>query len=188
MRILEDAEKIKKCQIRLKSKFFFGADKKPKPLLTWKSPAGKFPYEVNYISRFNMWSCYMENPHKTQRHWNGFGVGEPKPTKAVAIDLAISFSIDGTDRGQAGAFVEGPNGETWICHTGNVYVGKDYFWEKYDGKQIDATYSDGEEVKLAVVANLDSDSCLSEVAHFVKEVNKYKAIKKIEKKRAKANK
>lgn len=187
MKIIEDAELIKKCQLRLKSKFFFQADKKPKPILSWKLPTAKVPYEVNYISRFNMWGAYMENPHKSSKHWNGFGVGEPKAGKACPIDLTVAFGKDGSDREQCGVFAE-KEGEVLICHTGEIYGAADYFWEKFNGQMLTGQYSDGEEVQLAVVANLDSDACLSEFASFAKEVKKIRAIKKIEKKRAKEEK
>ena len=187
MKIIEDAELIKKSQLRLKSKFFFQADKKPKPILSWKLPTAKVPYEVNFISRFNMWGAYMENPHKSNKHWNGFGIGEPKAGKACIIDLTVAFGKDGSDREQVGVFME-KEGEILICHTGAIYGAADYFWEKFNGQRLTCTYSDGTEVQLAVVANLDSDTCLSEVASFAKEVKKIRAIKKIEKKRAKEQK
>lgn len=187
MKIIEDKDLIKKCQLRLKSKFFFQADKKPKPILSWKSPTAKVPYEVNYISRFNMWGCYVEDPHKQDLHWNGFGVGEPKAGKACIIDLTTVFGKDGSDRERNGVFVE-VEGEILICHTGDIYGAADYFWEKFSGQMITGVYSDGEELKLAVASNLDSDSCLSEYATFVKEVKKIRAIKKIDKKRAKEEK
>ncbi len=187
MKIIEDAELIKKCQLRLKSKFFFQADKKPKPILSWKLPTAKVPYEVNFISRFNMWGAYMENPHKSDKHWNGFGIGEPKAGKACIIDLTVAFGKDGSDREQVGVFAE-KEGEIFICHTGAIYGAADYFWEKFNGEMQTGTYGDGDDVQLAVVANLDSDSCLSEFASFAKEVKKIRAIKKIEKKRAKEQK
>ncbi len=187
MKIIEDADLIKKCQLRLKSKFFFQADKKPKPVLSWKLPTAKVPYEVNYISRFNMWGCYIENPHKSNKHWNGFGIGEPKAGKACIIDLTVAFAKNGKDRDQCAVFVE-KEGEILVCHTGLIYGAADYFWEKFNGQVNTGTYADGEEVKLAVVGNLDSDSCLGEFASFAKEVKKIRAIKKIEKKRAKEEK
>ena len=170
MNIIEDASVIKKHQMKLKSKFFFSADKKPKPALSWKSPTGKFPYEVNYVSGLRIWGCYVEDPHTTKRHWNGYGVGEPASGKATTVDFIISFGYEKDDKSQAGVFVENSHGEVLICHTGDIYRSKEIFWEHYKGEVVECTYGDGTAEKFAYVANLSSGNCMREIADFVKMV------------------
>lgn len=159
--------------MQLKSKFFFNADKKPKPLLAWKAPVGKFRYEVNYASSLRIWACYILNPHNSLQHWNGFGVGEPTSGKAAPIDLTISFAGD-KDAKTQGVFVENETGEILICHTGGVSKTKDLFWEKYTGDEMTCKYEDETEVRFAYVSNLSSSDCLKEIASFVKMVKMYK--------------
>lgn len=171
MNIIESPELIGKYQTKLKSKLYFQANKRPKPILTWPGPNGNLPYEVNYISKLNMWGCYILNPRKTERHWNGFGIREPKIGKSLPIDLTISFPNKEQDRKQGGVFVESENGEVLIYHTGNIYGGVELFWAKYTGKEIQGIYSDGTERKLAYVASLNSKDCLKEIASFVRKVN-----------------
>jgi len=174
MRIVEDLSLVEKCQLKLKSKFFFNASKKPKPLLSWKSPASKIPYEVNYISSLRIWGCYILNPQNSTRHWNGFGVGEPISGKATTIDLTMAFSNSADDREQGAVFLENEQGEILIGHTGNVYRKKDVFWEKYTGEEITGEYEDKTTEKYAYVANLSSSDCLKEIASFVKLVKMMK--------------
>lgn len=174
MKIVENSDLIEKYQMLLKSKFFFNADKKPKPILAWKSPTGKFPYEVNYITSLRIWGCYMLNPRDSVRHWNGFGVGAPVSGKATTVDLTIGFSNSKDDKSQEGVFIENEKGEILICHTGNVYRGKDLFWEKFSGEEINCAYEDQTEGKFAYVANLSSGECLKEIASFVKMVKLFK--------------
>ena len=178
MKIIEDASVIEKHQMKLKSKFFFSADKKPKPALSWKSPTGKFPYEVNYVSGLRIWGCYIQDPHNTKRHWNGYGVGEPASGKATTVDLIISFAHEKDDKSQAGVFVENSNGEILICHSGDIYRGKELFWEKYKGEVIECTYGDNTSEKFAYVANLSSGNCMREIADFVKMVKMMRVKKK----------
>ena len=182
MKVVEDVELIAKYQMKLKSKFFFSADKKPKPLLTWKSPAGKFQYEVNYVSNLRIWSCYIKDPHKSTRHWNGFGVGEPTSGKAVPIDFNMSFANGKDDRSQAAVFVENEDGDILICHTGDIYKGKELFWEKFHGPEINGEYADNTTEKFAYVANLNSTDCLREIASFTKIVSGIKKPKRVKKK------
>ena len=174
MKVVVDSSDIEKYQMKLKSKFFFGADKKPKPVLSWKSPAGKVPYEVNYLSSLRIWSCYMLNPQGSTRHWNGFGVGEPASGKATTIDLTIPFAVDKDGKDQNGVFVENANGEILICHTGNVYRSKDLFWDKFTGQEITIDNEDETKTRYAYVANLSSPECLHEIASFVKMVKMMK--------------
>jgi len=175
MKIIEDLSLIEKYQMQLKSKFFFKADKKIKPVLAWKSPAAKVPYEVNYLSAHRIWGCYMLDPQNSTRHWNGFGVGEPTTAKATVIDLIISFPNTKDDKEQNAAFIENEKGEILIGHTGDVYRGKTLFWEKYSGEEIYAEYQDASQEKFAFVANLTQGGYLKEIASFAKMV---KLIKK----------
>jgi hypothetical protein len=174
MKIIESAELIEKYQIKLKDMLFFKADKRPKPILTWKSPNGKLHYEVNYISKLNLWGCYISNPHQSFRHWNGYGIGEPISDKPLSTDLTISFPVDERDRNQGGAFVESKNGDILICHSGNIYGGQDLFWDNYKGDELICEYSDGTNKRFACVANLDPTNCFREIALFVKQVNAIK--------------
>ena len=170
MKIVEDLEQIRKYQMQLKSKFFFNADKRPKPLLTWKAPTGKVAWEVNYASNLRIWGCYIMNPYNTIRHWNGFGVGEPIRGKSAPIDFTINFANSQDDRSQDSVFVENKEGEILICHNGTIGRNKDLFWEKYTGELLDCTYSDQTTGKFALVANLNGGECLKEIASFVKMV------------------
>ena len=178
MKVLEDSSEIEKCQMKLKSKFFFSADKKPRPLLPWKAPIGKFAYEVNYVSNLRIWACYILNPHKSTVHWNGFGVGEPTSGKAAALNLKLAFANEKDDRTQGAVFVENAEGDILIGHSGDVKVGKELFWEKFTGKEINAEYADNTTEKFAYVANLSSTECLREIASFVKNVALIKKPKK----------
>ena len=174
MKIVEDSDLIEKYQMKLKSKFFFNADKKPKPLLPWKAPVGKFSYEVNYGVNLRIWNCYILNPHKSKQHWNSFGVGEPVSGKATPINLVLSFASVKDDRSQNSVFVENSKGEILIGHSGHVTGGKELFWSKFKGEELNCEYDDKTAAKYAYVANLSSTDCLQEVASFVKMVKSLK--------------
>jgi 5-methylcytosine-specific restriction protein B len=127
-------------------------------------------YSVYYLKELDAWTAFVE---LRSRYWNAFGLGRPNPAN-TSIIVEINFSYLG-NRTVAGGIALAEDGSKYIVHSGRLggNYSKKFFWDKFHGETIDVSGQ-----KYAFISELDSESCLKNIAEFVSIVKGIKNIKK----------
>lgn len=140
------------------------------------SPGGAFETNFLYFKKFDFWAVFEEGD---TRYWNAFGTGKPNAGKNNSITCEINFPYEGIERRIAGVW--GREGEQVVLlHRGKIGggrkgIGKGLFLDNYRGEPI--TILDGEvENSLSLIGHLDSMHFVQQVANFVHEVHRIKAL------------
>ncbi|OFZ53258.1 MAG: hypothetical protein A2328_01115, partial [Bdellovibrionales bacterium RIFOXYB2_FULL_36_6] len=98
----------------------------------------------------------------------------------VNITAEINMPQKEYDRRIAAVFAKGPKNEIFLVHTGKVGggrqgIGKKTFRAFYQGDQlINLVWPDGLETLDICIGNLNDNSLKFQIAHFVKEVDRFK--------------
>ena len=114
------------------------------------------------------------------RFWCCYGVQDPHSIDGLHITVQINPPLRGFDRKIAGVFVEGPGKRVYLAHTGKVGggrkgIGKDTFLDFLPGPTFAAaSWPDGEESEVILVAALGDSRLPQQVASFVLEVARFK--------------
>ncbi len=175
-RIIEDGSDIANAQKRFTDAFKQISDDKVS--VHFGHLGASFYREVLWMQQLDIWvhSDIIEG----SRHYNGFGIENPRSSTHVSITCEINFPLSGINRRIAGAFAGDRSGGIHIVHRGKVGggrrgIGKALFEENYGGNW--ATVKDGDlESRVAVLAALDSTKVPEEVSQFVYEIHRIKGL------------
>ncbi len=121
---------------------------------------------------------YCEQKTGEDRFWNAFGTQDPRDNRVVAITVEINPGISGSRR-PAGIFYEDDESRgVWVGHRGRLGRKKlEDFWNEYTGESVMVHDSDGSNpLEYAAVAKLGEASFVADLADFVREVRRIKAV------------
>lgn len=170
--VIDTNDEIEKCQNLLKEIFesYNPEYINPNP----SSRGGAEEMEVMYFKKHDIWAGLGEAEN---RYWNAFGIGKPIEGRNTSIVCEINFPYDGINRKVAGAFGK-ENDQIVLLHRGLIGggrqgIGKQLFFKNYQGKFLDVI--DGKkETSVAIIGTLNSKKFLSQVAFFVREIERIK--------------
>ena len=146
-------------------------------VLGWKGQSQAF--SVAWHADLGIWNHYDAKFAET-RYWCPYGVENPNEISMVNITVEVNMEYQGYDRRVAGAFVHDGKNNIYLTHSGKVGggrkgVGKEAFWNSYRGNQIvTITWPDRTETKAICIGKLSDKNLPRQIAHFVKEVARFK--------------
>ncbi|MHC4415662.1 MAG: hypothetical protein ACYS0G_10290 [Planctomycetota bacterium] len=111
-----------------------------------------------------------------------FGLQHPSAHESLAITCEINPPHEGIDRKIAGVFLRDDRGVIHVAHSGKIGggragIGKTAFLAAYRGDNIEPVeWADGVRSKAIVVGAIDAREFPSQLAHFVREVERFKAV------------
>lgn len=140
-------------------------------------PGGNFPDTISYSEESNLWISSNNQPTK---FWNGFGVGQPSPGSNNSLVGEINFAFSSINRRIAGAFAIEDGRKILVLHRGKIGggkpgVGKSFFTNNYSGDKVIAVDGD-RETEFCLVAEFDSPLFSSQVADFIKQIQRVKLL------------
>lgn len=130
---------------------------------------------ISWSSELGIWMHFREI---SNRFWNLFGIDEPFEGENLSIICEINFPYQGINRRIAGAFAEDENRDLHIVHRGLIGggregIGKSLFMNEYRYNLIQLI--DGDQInEVAYIGQLDDEDFASNIADFVKEVDRIK--------------
>lgn len=116
------------------------------------------------------------------RYSCGFGTENPLETDSLSITVEINPPYEGVIPSVAGLFVQDNTGVVYLAHKGKLGGGRKgitgaAFMGSYRGSNIEpVAYAGGQTRKAIVIGRVDSDRLLAQIAHFVCEVGRFKAL------------
>ena len=119
---------------------------------------------------------------KKERYWCCFGIKDATKHRGFSITGQLNPSVKGYNRRAAGAFVRDSQGRVYIAHSGKVGggrsgIGKSAFVATYRGKNWQTvTWPDKKETEMILIGHLDGSHLQSQVAHFVREIDRFKRV------------
>jgi hypothetical protein len=175
--VIERESEIKHAQGLFMKKMDKVVDKRDVIIVGYKGESQKL--KASWSEKLGIWWITEKSEN---RYWNAFGTKEPKwDTKySHNITCEINPPFKGINRTIAGVFAEDSNGKIYLLHRGKIGggrkdIGKTRFWKEFRGEWQEVR--DGEMVsKLALVASFESPRFAQQVANFVHEVERIKAI------------
>lgn len=178
IKVIEDSKRIKILQDKFNKTLFEILNETENSFVGF--PAGRFRDNVHFSSDLKIW---FSTHNEKNRFWNGFGVGIPIAEKGISLVGEINFPFKGINRRIAGVFAEDKD-KILILHRGKIGggttgVGKNLFFEKFGGELIKAIDGD-RETKFALVAELDSEYFIEQIASFIHGIYNIKQGKTIE--------
>lgn len=178
IKVIEDSNRIKILQNKFHDKLFQLLNETEYSFVGF--PAGSFRDNVHFSSQLKIWASFHKEKN---RYWNGFGVGIPVAEKGISLVGEINFPFKGINRRIAGVFAEDKD-KILILHRGKIGggtagVGKNLFFEKFGGEKIKAI-DDDRETTFALVAELDSEYFIEQIASFIHGIYNIKKGKTIE--------
>lgn len=140
---------------------------------------GGFVEETAYwLEAESIWLASRVAP-EGNRFWNALGTSEPSPGGLTSITCEVNSPLEGVNRRIGGCFArEIESGHTLVLHRGKIGggragIGPDAFWDSYEGAEIVAD-DGGENRRLALVTDLNSDEVQGDVSEFVRTVERVK--------------
>lgn len=128
-----------------------------------------------------IWGCIDGLPDDhTTRFWNAFGTQDPRTTGGLSITCEINPAREGVNGRVAGAFGRNTeSGHRLLLHRGRIGggragVGQELFWSQTALPAV--AVADDPAQRFVIVADLDGDQVVEEVAAFVREVERIKAL------------
>jgi hypothetical protein len=117
------------------------------------------------------------------RYWVSFGTTDPLRTNALSIACEINPPLEGVNKSIAGMFATDSRRRICLTHSGKIGggrrgVGQTAFLEQFRGADAMAgiTMPDGSVRPMIVIGAVDDPSFPAQVGHFVREVERVKAL------------
>lgn len=161
----------------LEEKLFEGfkkiSDKKVQGIIGF--PGGNDEGDLYWSNNLKIWFFSKKYDNL---YWNAFGTQEPIENGNNSITTEINLIRSGFNKRRAGAFAKDNEGEYYLVHSGKIGggkkgVGKNLFFENYNGDVVKARYGDSEG-EVAVIGNLNDSNFYNNLKNFVYYVNKLK--------------
>ncbi|MCI1189912.1 hypothetical protein MON38_21015 [Hymenobacter sp. DH14] len=175
IKVIDDQRTIQQLHRRFLHKL---ADEFTERIACWVGfPSGNFADTVSYSEELDIWVSSNNQPTK---FWNGFGVGRPKPGSNNSLVGEINFPFETINRRIAGAFAVEDGGKILVLHRGKIGggkpgIGKNYFTDNYTGEWVRAW--DGDRgTDFCLVAEFESPLFASQVADFIKQIQRVKRL------------
>lgn len=154
--------------------------------LGWHGGGMNEPVEVYWHQKQGFWA-YASDQFTENRYWVAFGTQNPSQVSAsLTLTCEINVPFEGVDRRVAGAFVtdsERENAPVYIAHSGKIGggrkgVGKMAFLNHLRGQdqRLPVKWADGKETEMVVIAGLEDSGFISQIGHFVQEVERIKEL------------
>jgi hypothetical protein len=143
----------------------------------WKGGRGK--YRVYWNPRLRFWTL-LRRLKIQERYWCCFGTKDATKYPGFSITGQINPPVKGFDRRVGGAFVCDAQGRVYIAHSGKIGggrtgIGKSAFVAAYRGKNWQrVVWPDKLETEMIVIGRVDSAHLQDQVAHFVREIDRFK--------------
>ena len=174
--LIEEPEEITAAQKLLAERFAEGATVRADTSLGFRggSTDGNTLY---WHPRLAVWGVFEVLP-ELGRFWNPFGTTDPGSGGGLSITCEVNPSLRGINRQVAGAFAIDPNTDhRLLLHRGRIGGGRpgisqELFWGNTELPAV--TTDDGQ--KFVIVADLDASDVPAQVARFVHEVARIKAL------------
>ncbi len=178
LKILTEKVEISKAENAFRNAMNRVADKREKVLIGWQGGN-----TIDYISWSNSLGIWWATSRTRKKFWNAFGSEPPhwNSRYSHSIDCEINVPFSGIDYSVSGALAKDENGELYLLHRGNIRggrkgIGKTRFVQNFTGEWENAMEVEYPE-KFALVGMLSSPRFPKQVATFVKEVKRIKALK-----------
>jgi hypothetical protein len=143
---------------------------------------GNEPIEAWWSDNLGLWFAHKSYTYESGRiHWNVFGtVGKPRRGRSQSITCETNLGFSGDVRRLAGAVAQDEHGRLHLMHRGRIGggrkgIGRTLFREHFRGEFVDIADGDSTSA-IALVGDLDSPRLPAQVAHFVREVERIKAL------------
>jgi hypothetical protein len=177
LKVLEDKAEIDRAQTLFLSKLAIASDKNES--INIGHPGKNQRLTANWSSKLAVW---WATKNLDNRYWNAFGTGEPKwkTRHSHKITIEINPPYEGINRHITGVFLKDSNDGLFLFHRGKlgggkIGIGKTLFFKEFSGKQEEV--QDGLRItNLAWIASFDDPRFVEQVAFFVHEVERIKAI------------
>jgi hypothetical protein len=119
-------------------------------------------------------------PNDVPRFWNAFGTQNAHDSVGLSIVCEVNVSYEGANPRVGGLFAKGHDDHTYLLHTGKIGggragVGQTLFWENWPYRKTSVARGRSV-VDCAIVAEIDSPQAAFEIARFVIEVQRIKAL------------
>lgn len=138
-------------------------------------PGGTRTCPVNYFPSSHFWmfsEINHDNPSRP-KYLHALSIGEPHENQALSASCHINFPLASKSQ-VAGAFATDENGQIYILHTGKVHgYDQTSFWQNFRGQKINALHA-GKVKTYALVGLLGKTELMTQVADFVKEIERLK--------------
>lgn len=175
MRVLVEPADIDAAQMRFESLLRSHSDRVIPVYIGHQGDS--FEETVHWCEDLGIWHCCRR---LESRYWNAFGIGEPRECSNLPITCEINIPLRGLNRHVAGIYLRDNTGNLYIGHRGKIGggrrgIGKALFRENYAGEWVEIEDHD-RLTDVALVATLDSDTLGQQVAEFVREVARIKAL------------
>ena len=179
LKLLDDRVEIQKAQSLLVSKLNSKADKQGIINVGYQGESQQL--NAHWSKSLDVWWITEDSGN---RFWNAFGTDEPKwnTGNSHSITCEINPPYAGIDRRIAGAFAKDPEGKLFLIHRGKLGggrpgIGKTLFIDEFRGTWEEV--EDGTEFsRVALIASFDNPRFAEQIADFVHEVERIKAVPK----------
>ena len=178
LRIITEKSEISRAQNEFRKAMNRVADKRHKVLIGWQGGNTR-----DYVSWSNSLGIWWTTSKIKNKFWNAFGSETPhwNSKYSHSIDCEINLPFSGIDYSISGAFAKDENGELYLLHRGNIRggkkgIGKTRFIRNFTGEWEIALETEYPE-KFALVGMLSNPRFPMQIARFVKEVKRIKALK-----------
>ena len=177
MKVLQDKTEIQKAETLLLSKLNNRSDKQAIINVGYQGESHQL--NAKWSKSLDVWWIIEDSGN---RFWNAFGTGEPKWNTGHSHDITCEINPPyvGIDRRIAGVFAKDPDGKLYLLHRGKLGggrpgIGKALFIKEFTGTWEEV--EDGMEFsKVALIASFDNPRFVEQIADFVHEVERIKAL------------
>ena len=186
MHALTDRQEIQAAEELLRAQFKERAERCPAVQIGYQGGSAKA--DAYWHGPLGIWGSINDAPlggaNGKDRFWNAFGTEDPGQEGSLSVVCEINPSHEGASLRVGGLFARGDDGKTYLLHTGRIGSGRTgvaqkLFWEHWPYRKTSVAC--GKSVAdCAVVAELESPQAMFEIARFVKEVQRIKALPAVE--------
>ncbi|MDP3103185.1 MAG: AAA family ATPase [Candidatus Methanoperedens sp.] len=171
MHLLEDENQIAEAQKAFQDTLTKTGAKQYKCKIGYQG--GSEQADVFWLESLGVWVSFQKYEN---RYWNPFGIDRPVDDGLIGETCEINFPLKGINKQISGAFAEDKDGSIYIMHNGRIGggkkgIGKSLFMENYTHGLIESI--DG--VKYVKIGKLGDPSLPSNIANFVKEIQRIKS-------------
>lgn len=174
LRRLEQEDEVATAQEILREELGRRATRAGPLALGWRGGGNTLP--VLWFEAQGVWVAF--NAYEN-RHWNGFGLGNPFEDHAArTLVVEVNPPRWGADRRCAGAFLTGPDG-LHLAHTGRIGggrkgIGREGFLRAYTGPIVEVACPAARPERMIHVAPLAARDLVDRIAAFVRAVDAFK--------------
>jgi len=140
---------------------------------------GYLTHTVNWNPREKIWSVF--DPEAAQgRYWCAFGTQDPREHQMLDIVMECNSPLKGVNRRCAGAFLKAGQ-QVFVAHSGKIGggrkgIGKSSFVESYPhGNWQIVEWPDEVLTEMVIIGRINSKRLPKQLAHIVREVEKFKS-------------